>query len=89
MTGKPKTERCETCRFWRGVNDSGNGECRRKPPAILADLLGPDATIAARGDCADTGSLFEYASRFPVTFQLDWCGEFEWLPRLEPMGPLC
>lgn len=76
---KPKPERrCETCRFWNGVGDSG--ECRRYPPApnhayqMVLGLLG----ILDRHQTDPAGETCgNYIGTFPGTFNDHWCGEWK------------
>jgi hypothetical protein len=68
---KPKSERCETCRFWlREAAGVEIGMCRRRPPVIQRR----DAPFAVA------------SSSFPETDELQWCGGFEWLSHLEPVS---
>jgi hypothetical protein len=59
------------------VCDSEHGECRRFPPTIVASLL-PDNPGGRGVGELDYGAL-ENATRFPVNYSGDWCGE--WTPR--------
>lgn len=71
------------------------GVCRRSPPAIVQPVINRLMTPNHRDqatelhDLVDSTDLFD-ASHFPGTFSLEWCGEFQWLPKLQPSeAPVC
>lgn len=89
---KPKSERCETCRFWQALEqdrqeneDNLIGDCRRRPPRFVPHVFERQAAPVhfSRTASEDERDLYE-ATRFPLTDADEWCGEFEWLPSLEP-----
>lgn len=102
---KPKRESCATCRFWLPAavepetpetDELTFGFCRRRPPQIvetLARMVVGKPVIGGGGE--DMEALFSIteaynATSFPSTFTTEWCGEFEWLPRLQPKEwPIC
>lgn len=68
-----RAERCECCRFWEREEDDkiGVGDCRRYPPAMA---------LVQTSDCLDdewTVRRPAYNGGFPITFEDDWCGEFQ------------
>lgn len=92
--------RCNTCRFWKRIDkddltDSENcfcdnkgeddssfvllGECRRHPPQLDSGLKLPGDGVQGR-----TSDAY-WSSRFPVTFDDDWCGEHQ--PAPTPSAP--
>lgn len=67
MSDEKRSERCETCRFWKlnenqneksRTNDGANGMCRRYPPFGFFD------------DGLNEAS-------FPQVWGDDWCGEWQ------------
>ena len=58
-------ERCKTCRHWRRI-DERKGECLRyaPSPATMGEM-----EMSTRSDACD--------ARWPVTFALACCGEWE------------
>jgi hypothetical protein len=101
----PKRESCATCRFWMPnqylgddparTDELGFGFCRRRPPRLVEALVSMAATSPPVGRHADMDELFPAvrhfdATAYPGTFHNEWCGEFEWLPRLQPVEmPIC
>lgn len=70
---EPRTERCETCRFWDDSDASiegGFGRCRRSPP-VLGEDVSPDASLG----------------RWPLTEVGNWCGE--WQAQMEAEQARC
>ena len=66
--------------------DFGFGSCRLKPPMLVDSLVEAQIERPSWGtgeipnDIMDTISL-NRASRQPVTFATDWCGEFKRNPK--------
>lgn len=98
-----KTAQCATCRFWlpdpdgpQDHNDPafGFGSCRLEPPKIvtpLAKLAMGKLRFGQQFDPQDVFSVTDAydASSFPGTYMHQWCGRFEWIPRLSPMEGPC
>jgi hypothetical protein len=62
------SDACQTCRYWKiQVSGGAYGECRRSPPVIV------EAEWLANPEDEERDWL---ASRWPVTDEGDWCGEF-------------
>lgn len=86
----PRDKQCNRCRFWledmrhRDPQDAdfGFGSCRLKPPIVIDALVTVQIDRPRWGsgevfdDIVDTTSLAR-ASRHPMTFATDWCGEFK------------
>lgn len=77
----PRAERCENCRFWYRQyvaldKPDRLAQCLRYPPAVVG--------IGAMMNEFPLVTLDEEyeSSRFPVTAQDDWCGE--WQPQRQP-----
>lgn len=71
---KKKTkDSCENCRFWKD-RMRAVGECRRRPPIIVD--AGAKKALQEESWSEVVDSLWDY-SRWPKTFDLDWCGEHE------------
>lgn len=64
----PRTERCETCKWWDDEPDNErDGKCRRHTPTIEPYILEQDQ--------------FEYPwGTWPMTYADDWCGEWQPAP---------
>lgn len=91
-------ECCNLCRFWKeDMNhrdaqdpDFGFGSCRVKPPTLVECLVNVQIERPSWGsgevpdDIMDTIALSR-ASRHPVTFATDWCGEFAPEPLAVPL----
>jgi len=98
-------EHCATCRFWlpeklRSDEDSRMteltfGVCRRNPPRLIEHLVRMNCQSPSVGSQTDMEELFTVsqhfdATAFPGTFHSEWCGEFQWLPKLQPTeAPVC
>lgn len=90
-------EQCNRCRFWsedmnvRDLEDPdfGFGSCRLKPPTLIDSLVEAQIERPTWGsgetpdDIMDTIEL-NRATRHPVTFATDWCGEFKLAHGLRP-----
>lgn len=68
-------EQCKTCRFWFNYdpgtvdNPPEFGYCRRYPP-----IIDPAMCLT---DHSDTQGVAFAATRFPVTYFEEWCGEWQ------------
>lgn len=63
------------------------GECQRLPPTIIGTILNDSRNLplyASKNLHIPTFGMIKFASRFPVTFDCDWCGE--WKERDELTG---
>lgn len=69
-------ERCENCRYFKHLQATGLGQCRRNAPVpALAYAYGHAAGIEA------------FRARWPVLEAADWCGQWMPLP-LEVVKPV-
>jgi hypothetical protein len=59
----PDNVRCETCRFWKPVNEYG-GWCKRYPPQLV---------VLAVHDPAHSSP----ETHFPWSAATEWCGEHQ------------
>jgi len=55
------TRACSECTFWNEL-DGSKGECRRHAPQMIAFEVDEEV---------------QFESKFPITLQEDWCGDFE------------
>jgi hypothetical protein len=72
------TENCENCRFWKELEGSGMGDCRRYPPMCFpqtAEMVEMDEEHEGYWDARHANRINSTA--FPHTHQDDWCGEFQ------------
>ena len=96
----PKCECCGSCRFWlldqtvkeMNAYSVGYGWCRRRPPKLIpamVDIMLEKPKMGHHQDMSDLWNAYGAgdAASYPGTFCLQWCGEFEWHPRLEPIRP--
>jgi len=60
METATKTATCVKCSHWNPT-ESAKGECRRQPPQAISFKVDNDV---------------KFETRFPVTNESDWCGEF-------------
>lgn len=66
---------CGNCYFWKhaggslGHDEDGHGECRRRPPAVI------DSLVNLHDDPELTTTVWD-ATRFPISWHQDWCGEY-------------
>lgn len=60
MQTATKTDTCAKCAHWNPT-ESSMGECRRQPPQAISFKVDNDV---------------KFETRFPVTSESDWCGEF-------------
>jgi hypothetical protein len=60
MTTKTSTRACESCSYWKNLEDN-HGECRRHAPQTIAFEVDDEV---------------KFESMFPVTSADDWCGDF-------------
>jgi hypothetical protein len=95
-----KREHCATCRFWMprqtisddeksSTDELGFGFCRRQPPKLIEHLVAMVVAKPVLGKQSDIDDLFDAtdhfdATAFPGTYHSEWCGEFQWLPKLQP-----
>ena len=67
-----KTPGCFDCRYWqRDEETPDRGECAFHPPVIVECLLKRKMKTQ---DGDDAVLCIEWATRFPVTSEDDWCG---------------
>jgi len=97
MSGAKRAQ-CNTCRFWKidpdtadpNDDDGGYGGCRRRPPVIIDSMVAAEIVPPRYGQQSDqdlyTATIVN-CTRFPPTSALDWCGDFEWIDRLNPEWP--
>lgn len=84
MSGRvelPRTESCETCRFWKRWRSGRSfGSCGRYPPKIMT---------VDRDTYYESEDPTLYANQPPTNFD-DWCGEYQPVappkPQLPPPG---
>ena len=56
----PATRACGACTYWNNLGDA-TGECRRHAPQTIAFEVDEEV---------------KFESMFPVTADVDWCGDF-------------
>jgi hypothetical protein len=61
MSTTTTTKTCAACAHWNDLA-SGKGECRRHAPQLITFEIDDDVKVE---------------SRFPMTADQDWCGDFE------------
>lgn len=57
---KTQTDTCSECTYWKPLSAT-DGECRRQPPQAISFKVNDE---------------LRYETKFPVTSEADWCGEF-------------
>lgn len=76
-------EQCRTCRFWRAASyklgdDTSTGDCRRKPPRIVDEIVRRDDLVDNE---VDHPTIY-LATRYPLLAADDWCGKWDEHPHL-------
>lgn len=71
-----RKDRCAACCHWQPVLEGGSGQCRRHPPAVLETAMATEV-LRDRSRALEATEVLLFATRFPVTTEADWCGEFK------------
>lgn len=65
---------CAGCVFWAHQGDKPWADCRRYPPRVIDSMV--DQDMLKDGAYDPQGAALE-ATRFPITLEDHWCGEFQ------------
>ena len=69
---------CATCPYWDGDEGDEGGECRRRPPRIVDEVVARfrnDIDVDDTRDRAIGAASESYCSFFPTVQSYYWCGE--------------